>query len=208
MRIIETKSFDDLKKHPEYKRLIAFIRYGAVFIYPTDTIYGIGCNALKDKSVQKIRLIKMRDSKPFSVIAPSKKWIFANCIVKSAHKKFLDKLPGRYTLIFRLKKKNAVSRYVNITGINPKNNVQTLGVRIPAHFISKITAELNVPIVTTSVNLTGKKNIASLNELNHLENKRIVDGVDFIIYAGKKDGKPSTIVDLTSEEAVIIKRKR
>ena len=207
MRIIETKSFDDLKKHPEYKRLIAFIRYGAVFIYPTDTIYGIGCNALKDKSVQKVRKIKMRDSKPFSVIAPSKKWILANCVVRSAHKKFLDKLPGKYTLIFRLKKKNSVSKYVNSAGITPKNNFQTLGVRIPKHFISKIAAELNVPIVTTSVNVSGKKNIASLKQLNHKENKRITDGADFIIYTGKKDGKPSTIVDLTGEGAVVIRRK-
>ncbi|MBI2135894.1 Sua5/YciO/YrdC/YwlC family protein, partial [Candidatus Woesearchaeota archaeon] len=60
MRIIEAKSFNDLKKHPEYKRLMACIRFGAVFIYPTDTIYGSGCNARKDESVRKIRMITMR----------------------------------------------------------------------------------------------------------------------------------------------------
>ncbi len=200
MRIIETKSFNDLKKHPEYNRMLAFIRYGAVFIYPTDTIYGIGCNALKDKSVMRIRKIKLRDIKPFSVIAPSKKWIVENCIVKKEHKKHLNKLPGKYTLILRLQNKKAIFKYVNC-GTN------TLGVRIPNHFISKIAAELNIPIVTTSVNITGGKNIASLRQLNLPENKRIVNSTDFMIYSGKKEGKPSTIVDLTGKEAVIIKRK-
>lgn len=200
MRIIEATSFNDLKKHPEYKRLIAFIRYGAVFIYPTDTIYGIGCNALKDKSVLKIRKLKMRDNKPFSVIAPSKKWILKNCVIKSAHKKYLNKLPGKYTLVLKLKHKNSVSRTVN-------NGSGTLGVRIPAYFISKIAAELNIPIVTTSVNITGKKNIVSLRQLNLLENKRIVNGTDFMLYTGKKGGKPSTIIDLTGEKAAVIKRK-
>lgn len=200
MRIIEATSFKDLKKHPEYKRLIAFIRYCAVFIYPTDTIYGIGCNALKDKSVLKIRKIKMRDNKPFSVIAPGKKWILDNCILKKEHKKLLNKLPGKYTLILKLKRKKSVSRYVN-------NGARTLGIRIPNHFISKIAAELNIPIVTTSVNITGKKNIVSLRQLNRRKNERIVNGTDFIIYSGKKEGKPSTIVDLTGDKAVVRKRR-
>ncbi len=200
MRIIEAKSFKDLKKHPEYKRLIAFIRYCAVFIYPTDTIYGIGCNALKDKSILKIRKIKMRDNKPFSVIAPGKKWILDNCILKKEHKKLLNKLPGKYTLILKLKRKKSVSRYVN-------NGARTLGIRIPNHFISKIAAELNIPIVTTSVNITGKKNIVSLRQLNRRKNERILNGTDFIIYSGKKEGKPSTIVDLTGDKAVVRKRR-
>ena len=57
--------------------IIDFIRKGKIFIYPTDTIYGLGCDALNEKSVEKIKEIKKRDKdKPLSVIAPSKKWIF------------------------------------------------------------------------------------------------------------------------------------
>ncbi|GAG45638.1 unnamed protein product, partial [marine sediment metagenome] len=75
------------KKEIEIRKL-----RNSVFIYPTDTIYGIGCNALNSKLVKRIRRIKKRDNKPFSVIAPSKKWIYDNCEVD---RKILKKLPGR-----------------------------------------------------------------------------------------------------------------
>jgi len=67
----------------EYKlkkqEFLAKIRQGAVFIYPTDTIYGLGANALNHDAVHKIREAKDRYTRPFSVIAPSKDWIKENC---------------------------------------------------------------------------------------------------------------------------------
>ena len=76
----------------------------SIFIYPTDTIYGIGCNAEESKLVEKIREIKNRDKKPFSIIAPSIKWILENC--ETTEKEISKYLPGPYTLI--LKKKNTI----------------------------------------------------------------------------------------------------
>jgi len=169
------------------------IRKGAIFIYPTDTIYGIGCNAMNFDSVERICNIKERYNKPFSVIAPSKKWIAENCEVND--KKILDNLPGAYTLVLKLRNKKCISKNVN-------NNLNTLGVRIPDHWIKNIVEKLNIPIITTSVNKTSKKFMTSLNDMD----KNIFNKIDFIIYNGEIRGIPSQIIDLSKEK--ISARKR
>ncbi len=156
------------------------IKEGAVFIYPTDTIYGIGCSALNENAVKKVRELKNRPENPFSVIAPSKEWIKSNCEVDS-----LDILPGPYTLIAKLKR-SVVVEQVNL-------GQKTLGVRIPDHWISNVVKELKIPIVTTSVNKAGKQFMTSLENLD----EEIKAKVDFIVYEGKKQSRPSKIIDLT-----------
>ncbi len=156
------------------------IKEGAIFIYPTDTIYGIGCSALDEKAVKRIREIKNRQDNPFSVIAPSKEWIKDNCNVDT-----LDILPGPYTLIVKVKK-TVVIKEVNL-GQN------TLGVRIPNHWISNVVTKLKIPIVTTSVNKAGEQFMTSLEDLD----EEIKAKADFIIYEGKKISRPSKIINLT-----------
>ena len=173
-------------------RLIDAIKNGRLFIYPTDTIYGVGCNAKNSKSVQKIRQLKERPANPFSVIAPSVGWIKENCQVNSEAEEWLKKLPGPYTLIMNLKKRECISKEVN-------SGIETIGVRIPDHWISKLLANANVPFVTTSVNKSGQEFMTSLEDLND----EIKQGVDFVLYEGKKEGKPSKIVDLTGKIKMI-----
>lgn len=179
------------------KKYLSLIKKGAVFIYPTDTIYGIGCNAQVHSSVQKIRELKDRPTSPFSVIAPSTAWIRQNCVITKATEKWLAKLPGPYTLILPLKNKSCVAK--EVMQDNP-----TLGVRVPDHWISKIVATLGVPIVTTSVNKASMPYMTSLEDMDN----RIKVNVDFIVDEGTKKGKPSTIVQLVQEKAVITKRAR
>ena len=186
MRIL---NFEELNL--ERQSIIDSIISGAVFIHPTDTIYGIGCNARSSSAVKKVRQIKARATNPFSVIAPSLEWIHENCIVTKKGEEWLEKLPGPYTLIFKLKN-NCVAREVN-------PNLKTLGIRIPNHWIRKIAAEADVPVVTTSVNRANEDYMNSLEELDPL----IKGGIDFILYEGKKEGKPSKIVDLTEAVRVI-----
>jgi len=161
------------------------IKNGAIFIYPTDTIYGIGCNALDQKAVDKIRQLKERHTNPFSIIAPSKEWITENCLVTKESKEWLNKLPGPYTLILKLKNKNTIAKSVN-------QGEENIGVRIPAHWISGVVQELGFPIVTTSANHSGRPFMTSIEDLD----STIKDRVDFIIYEGEKKGKPSKIVNL------------
>ena len=164
------------------------IECGAVFIYPTDTVYGLGCNGLDSFAVGRIRRIK-GSKKPFSIIAPSLKWIRENCFVEKRDEKYLKKFPGKYTLIFRLKNKAAICREVNL-------NLQTIGIRIPKHSISKLVSELGFPILTTSVNISGEKFLTELSELG----KRMEKQIDFAIDAGALKGKPSRIIDTLTKK--------
>lgn len=175
----------------EKSSIIAKIRKGAIFIYPTDTIYGIGCNALNKKAVARIRKIKKRDSSPFSVIAPSKKWVRENCTISKDAEPWIKKLPGPYTLILKIKKGGVAK--------NVAPGVDTLGVRIPSNWFGTLVKEIGTPIVTTSANVSGKKFMTSLDNLD----EAIKEGVDFIIYEGKKKGKPSKIIELTGKIRII-----
>jgi tRNA threonylcarbamoyl adenosine modification protein (Sua5/YciO/YrdC/YwlC family) len=165
-----------------------------IFIYPTDTIYGIGCNALNDALVERVRKIKQRPDTPFSVIVPSKKWIFDNCDVKENAKEWIDKLPGHYTLILKLKKKDAIAANVS--------KKESIGARIPFHWFSKVVEKLGFPIVTTSVNLHGEKFMTSIDDLDD----KLKSEVDLIVYEGEKKGNPSVIVDLTEDAARVTNR--
>ncbi len=168
---------------------------GEVFVYPTDTIYGIGCSALNKECVDKIRKLKKREEDPFSIIAPSKEWIHKHCEVSEEAKKWIDKLPGPYTLVLKLKNKDVVA-----PNVNPGKD--TLGVRIPNHWISKVVAELDVPIITTSANQHGKMFMTSMDNLD----PEIKKGIHFIVYEGEIKGKPSKIIHLDSAETKIRER--
>ena len=174
---------------------ITNIRDGSIIIHPTDTIYGLGCNALDSKAVNKIRKIKNRETMPFSVIVPSKQWIYDNCIVTEEAEKQINKLPGRYTIILNLKNKKAVAKTVN-------NAWDTLGVRIPKHWFTAFVEKAGVPFVTTSANIAGGDFMISIDDLD----PKIKSKVNYIIYVGIKKGRPSKIIDLTKEKPEIIKR--
>jgi len=162
-----------------------------VFIYPTDTVYGIGCNATNKEAVENIRRIKQRDDNPFSVIAPSKEWIDENCIINNNAKQWIKRLPGPYTLILKIKE--------NCVAENVAPDLDTLGIRIPDHWFSDFVMEINIPIVTTSVNKTRSDFMTSLDDLDD----EIKSKVDFIVYDGEIKGIPSKIIDLTDDIRVI-----
>jgi len=175
------------------KYLIERIEAGDIFIYPTDTVYGLGCNALNSDSVLDLKNIKKRDNnKPLSIIAPSKKWIYDHFEISK--KSYVQTLPGPFTFIFKVKK-NGVSREVN-----PGRN--TLGVRIPYHSFTRLIQRANVPFITTSVNLSGRRPIREIKNIP----KNILKKVDFVIDGGFLHNQPSTILDLTRKMPRIVKR--
>lgn len=167
------------------------IMNGAIFIYPTDTVYGIGCDARNKKAVALIRKIKKRKDTPLSVIAPSIEWIKEGCVVDGRSAKWVDKLPGPLTLILKKKKASVAD--------NVAPNLKTLGVRMPKHWFVKHAEELDIPIITTSVNKHGQDYMTSLENLD----EDIAKKVSFVIYEGERNGKPSKLVDLSDKFKII-----
>jgi len=174
---------------------ITHLSYGSVFIYPTDTLYGLGCDARNNALVQRIRRIKNSYGNPMSVIAPSKDWIKTNCVVKPEHEGWLKKLPGPYTLIFERKCKDCIA-----DDVNPKNN--TLGVRIPNNWFADVVKKLDFPVITTSINVHGQEPCKSIAEVPANMGHMVDIGID----EGIIKGKPSTLVDLTGTEPKVIER--
>ncbi|MDO8460248.1 MAG: L-threonylcarbamoyladenylate synthase [Nanoarchaeota archaeon] len=184
---------EDVNKDRNF--VIKELRKGKIFVYPTDTIYGLGCNALIPKNVEKIRKIKNRYGKPFSVIVPDIHWVEKNCLLNENSRKWLKILPGPYTFILKLKNGKAIAEEINL-------GLDSIGIRIPDHWISEIVKEAGVPFVTTSVNLSGSNFMKEVKEIN----PKITMGVDYIIDEGRIDGKPSSIINLTGEREKIVKR--
>ncbi len=175
--------------------VIRAIIKGSVFIYPTDTIYGIGCDATNPGAVLKIRYMKNRLTQPFSVIAPSKEWINEHCFVPAPMQMWLDKLPGPYTLVLPLKKNGAVA-----SNVAPEQ--QSLGVRIPKHWNSDLARDFGAPLVTTSVNKTGEVHMVSLDNVD----KIFLADVDFVIDEGTLSGKPSQLIIWDGTKVIIHNR--
>ncbi|MEK6859905.1 MAG: L-threonylcarbamoyladenylate synthase [Nanoarchaeota archaeon] len=161
------------------EQIIQEIKKGRIFIYPTDTIYGLGCDATNIKAVEKIKEIKQRDKdKPLSIIAPSINWIKENLIIDCDLDKYL---PGPYTIILKKKNPNFLSHV---------SNKESLGVRIPNHEFTRKIQESNLPFITTSVNLSGEPFITKISDIN----PDILEQVEHIIDYGELNGKPSTII--------------
>lgn len=181
-------------KSPVRKEVIEAMRKGDIFIYPTDTIYGIGCNAGEAESVRKIADAKGRDSgKQFSVIAPGKEWIWKNASLSAANKKLADSmLPGPYTII--VKAKPGAPRAV-------VSSEKSIGVRIPSHPISRIVGEAGIPFVTTSVNISGEEHICSVSDIP--EKIKAVAG--WVIDAGRICGLASRVFDLRTDDVKILR---
>ena len=187
MRVINK---DELDQEP---KLLAELK-NSVFIYPTDTIYGIGCDANRPDLVARIREMKKNMDLPFSIIIPNKNIIYEFCETDEKTGEWVDKLPGPYTIIMRVKKQFFADN------VNPKDS--TIGIRIPNHWFYNYIKKMKVPIVTTSANVKGDEFMTSLENLNPDIQKK----VDFIVYDGPIQGRPSTIVNLAKDEVEIKKR--
>lgn len=168
---------------------------GGVILYPTDTVYGLGANIFNKKAVKRVFNIKKRSYlKPISLLVSSRDAIPLVSKASINQLNFMDKyLPGPYTFI--LKKSKIVPGYLTSGSGN-------VGVRVPKSEIACSLAKI-FPITTTSANLSNEDTLDTPEEiLNQLGCE-----VDLVIDVGPLNSKnPSTIIDLTLDEPIFVKR--
>ena len=168
----------------------AVIDAGGLVVYPTDTLYGLGCSALDGKAVARIYEIKKREGKkPLSILVSDFGMLREYCDTTPEQEKILHELlPGPYTFILKLKKRLPVSETLSV------------GVRVPEHmFMRQVAKELGVPIVSTSANLSGEPDAAELAGVD----KAIADAADLVLDGGRcKYAQGSTVIDLVEMKVI------
>ena len=175
---------------------------GGTFVYPTDTLYGIGCDATSKTAVEKIYTIKSRDaSKPLSILVSDYSMLLELCEVSPTQERMLHALlPGPYTFILKLRKPLPASsrpaERLSVASGAPSATSQTMeiGVRVPEHYFARqISRELGLPIVTTSANLSGEKGAALMKDVDAAVSSK----ADLLIDGGAcQYAQSSTVIDL------------
>ena len=194
-----------LKLHAEnpnprnVKMIIECLENDGVIIFPTDTIYAIGCSVNGSKALDRIARIKgvKKEKANFSFIFHDLSMLseYTKPINNDVFKLMKRNLPGAFTFI--LEANNNVPKLF-------KNNKKTIGIRIPDQpIITNIVRELGCPIITTSI--IDEDEISGFMTDPEEINDAYSDKVDIIIDGGYGDKEESTVVDCTDNDIVILR---
>ncbi len=191
------KKIDPTNPDPEIIHgTVEMLINGQIIVYPTDTIYGIGCDILNKQAIETIQQIKNRKKqKPLSIICADLKDISRWALVSNWQYRILKKyLPGPFTFILKASKQ--APKILQ----DPKR--KTIGIRIPDNKVClNIVQELGHPIITTSVNKSGEQSYAKPDKIK----KDWFGKVDLILDAGEIKSEPSTIISLIDDQVEIIR---
>jgi len=182
----------------EIDKIIETLREGGIIIYPTDTVYAMGCDALNVRAVEKI--CKLKGINPqknhLSIICPDLSNISEYAKVNNSVFKLMKRnLPGPFTFI------------LNATSSLPKiyKNRKEVGIRVPNNNITlALTRELGNPLLTTSVRDKDQWGEYSVDP--ELIEGDYGDTVDVIIDGGYGGFEPSTIINCTNDEIEIVRQ--
>lgn len=171
------------------------LKKGGVIIYPTDTVYGIGCDIFNKEALDRVYQIKHEaGTKLFSFICPNLKDISKYAKVSDyAYKTMKKLLPGPYTFVLPAAKEVPKKLW---------SKRKTVGIRVPDHKIALLLArELGNPIISTSVTKRKGELLFNPDEIKAIFNSQ----VDLMLSSGPLEGKPSSIIDLSKEKPEIIR---
>lgn len=168
-------------------KCIEVLREGGLILYPTDTVWGIGCDATNEEAVQKIYALKRSQDKKSML-----------CLMRDADMivRYVNKAPGIAFEVMELSDKPLTAILPGATGVAESliPETQTLGVRIPQHdFCQALLRKFGKPIVSTSANISGESTAKRLKDVA----EEIIGGVDYVVhprFEGKPTLKPSSII--------------
>ena len=181
----------------DIQKVVEILRDGGTIIYPTDTVYGMGCDITKPKAVEKIARFKgMKVEKTnFSFICSNLSHLsdYTRPISNQLFKLMNRNLPGPFTFI--LEANNNVPKYF-------KGKKKTVGIRVPDNNIVRmIVEELGNPILSTSIH--GDDDIVEYYTDPELIHEKFKDKVDLVIDGGSGELIPSTIINCTGGEITL-----
>jgi len=188
--------------HPEnpqpkhLKTAVDILRTGGLIVYPTDSVYGLGCDLFNKNSVEKIYQHRGNDKrKLLSIICPDLKGIAEYAYISNpAYKIMKHLLPGPYTFILN------ASRQVPKILLEKRT---TVGIRVPDNAVcQELLAKFGNPIINTSACLGNQQYLNDPEEIKATFERR----ADLFLDAGPGGLEPSTIIDFTQDEPVIIRQ--
>jgi tRNA threonylcarbamoyl adenosine modification protein (Sua5/YciO/YrdC/YwlC family) len=194
------KIYPNNPNEKQLEEVVACLRNGGLIIYPTDTVYGLGCDIYQAKAIEK--LCKLRNIKPekanLSFICADLSHLsdFVKPIDNTIFRVLKHALPGPFTFI--LNANNKVPKLMH-------SNKKTVGIRVPDNEIARsIVKLLGNPIVSTSIH--DDDEVIEYSTDPELIYEKYKDLVDMVIDGGYGELQASTVVDYTSDEPVIIRQ--
>lgn len=178
--------------------IVDYLKRGRVLAYPTDTIYGLGCDALNAEAIKRINKIKgEKRAKPLLILISGLEMLKKYCFVNLRQMEYLKKIwPGPVTVIL----KRRPNLPAELTG-----GLNSIGVRLPDNdFLIKMISEAGMPIVSTSLNKKGEKPLANVKNIETYFKYK----PDLTVDAGEgKRTKSSRLVDIRDIKNIEVIRK-
>ena len=175
----------DLRR--EVDEAVRVLREGGIILYPTDTVWGLGCDATNAEAVDRIYRLKRSENKKSMLVL---------CASADRVVRYVNRAPGSAFEVMEMATSPLTLILPGATGVaaNLIPDEGTLGIRVPDHeFCRRMLRALQRPVVSTSANISGEATPAGLQEVS----REIIDGVDFVVnprFEGKPTRKASSII--------------
>jgi tRNA threonylcarbamoyl adenosine modification protein (Sua5/YciO/YrdC/YwlC family) len=192
--------FNENPNQKDIRKIVDLLENGAIIIYPTDTVYAMGCDIKASRSIEKIARFKGLNPKnpDLSLIFHDMSQLSEYTIIRENNifKLLKRNLPGPFTFIVQAN--NQIPKLF-------KNKKKTVGIRIPDNnIVLELVRELGRPIITTSIH--DPDEIIEYTTDPELIHEKYIDFVDIVIDGGYGNNEASTIVDCTGDEIEILRQ--